>query len=921
MAAGRAAEQPDHVGGDAFEDAQAVLVEQGRAGGAGERRLTGERDVLRAAVRVAPGDAAVVGEGERAGCDRAAERGDQRLVEADDLALAREHGRTAGGERDVVEVVVAPRPRDADRGPVEQPDAVVGEEGHARTGALDRVEVPGVLVADRRGSQDARRGVRRQARGEPVAVAFEHFEQARALVLEQGRAGRARDRFARERDGARPPVRAPSQPAGGECERASRVAAAGRRQDQLVLSGCEVAHPHARVLAERRDDPDAAVRGDDHVEHVVAHAAGEVGRCGRALAVEPADAACSSPPPSPENSPTNDLATAATEHGEAPVRARARVQPHRPPRGLPAREPRVSGAEHAHARLLVDRLSVAAGPRLRRGRQQTEKREGERARDGSLSDRNRNARSRKSDDYPDRTATAQAPREPRAKTMPSTRPWASTTGAPESPGSTARRARARVASAPAMDRRDAPPHPRGERDRAPVASTCTAAVAARRVRSGRRASAGHRELGEIEPPVHAHDPRRPAIDPHGPRAVEHVRDGQHAPSPMGTPVAMPSPDTVTRSGFGRRGRRRTPAGDRDATQDERTADELIAAAPVVERTTSVGSCTRVTRSLRPVGAFEQQRERLDAHLAARLVDRRQLDVGEAGDERVVVADHRHVLGDPHAVLFQAVDQAHRDEVVRGDDRGRQRARSRSSRAGGVDARRLVELAREHARDARQAGVVHRAAGSRPDGARRPRRHRRRRGRSARARARRGARPPGARRPTRRPARSPAPASARGGRSRRTAARPRRPRSAGPEACGDTRISPSVRYSSSASSIACSRCLRRPPVMISSRCPSSEACVLDAVRDLGEERVVEIVEQDARRCSSGARRGCARSRSADSRAGPPPSRTRPRRSSLTLGLPRMTRDTSAREPRLRAQRRPWSRNRLASCARSMLVRAL
>ena len=67
---------------------------------------------------------------------------------------------------------------------------------------------------------------------------------------------------------------------------------------------------------------------------------------------------------------------------------------------------------------------------------------------------------------------------------------------------------------------------------------------------------------------------------------------------------------------------------------------------------------------------------------------------------------------------------------------------------------------------------------------------------------------------------------------------------GPGIRGEIRIRPSVRYSSSASSIACSRCRRRPPVMNSSRWSSSAGVLLDAARDLGVERVVEVVDEDA-----------------------------------------------------------------------------
>ena len=67
--------------------------------------------------------------------------------------------------------------------------------------------------------------------------------------------------------------------------------------------------------------------------------------------------------------------------------------------------------------------------------------------------------------------------------------------------------------------------------------------------------------------------------------------------------------------------------------------------------------------------LEQQVDRQGPHLPARLVDRGQADVAERGERRVVVADHRDVVGDPQAARLEGVQGAHRGQVV-GDEEAR-----------------------------------------------------------------------------------------------------------------------------------------------------------------------------------------------------------------------------------------------------------
>ena len=115
-----------------------------------------------------------------------------------------------------------------------------------------------------------------------------------------------------------------------------------------------------------------------------------------------------------------------------------------------------------------------------------------------------------------------------------------------------------------------------------------------------------------------------------------------------------APGTVTRE----HGGRRRPGAAAAAARQRHGGDHRDGGrAPphrggaVVERTTSVRLVQRaIARSSRPSARSSSSSSASPAHLVARLVDRRQRDVVERGDERVVVADDRHVLGDPHAVL-------------------------------------------------------------------------------------------------------------------------------------------------------------------------------------------------------------------------------------------------------------------------------
>ena len=193
--------------------------------------------------------------------------------------------------------------------------------------------------------------------------------------------------------------------------------------------------PRTPVLVERRDDPHAAVGPDRRRRTRRCSRGPRAVRCARA-GRRTSRRSVSSPPPSPENSNTKiTFPLRRPSHSEAPVWPGVGSKVDRTPRaGLAARPEPAVLAEHAHTRVLVDRLAVAAAPRLRRGRRQTE---------------NHEEQQRETGHFPTVTATRGAvnraptpnlrrpPRRrvsPRAKTMPSTRPWASSTGAPESPG-------------------------------------------------------------------------------------------------------------------------------------------------------------------------------------------------------------------------------------------------------------------------------------------------------------------------------------------------------------------------------------------------------------------------------------------------------------------------------------------------------
>src|SRR5687768_3981107 len=72
-----------------------------------------------------------------------------------------------------------------------------------------------------------------------------------------------------------------------------------------------------------------------------------------------------------------------------------------------------------------------------------------------------------------------------------------------------------------------------------------------------------------------------------------------------------------------------------------------------------------------VTSLEQQPHGRHPHLAARLVDRREVDVPQPRERDVVVADQGHVSGNPQSVVVQRVERADRGEVVPHEDPGHQ----------------------------------------------------------------------------------------------------------------------------------------------------------------------------------------------------------------------------------------------------------
>ena len=386
----------------------------------------------------------------------------------------------------------------------------------------------------------------------------------------------------------------------------------------------------------------------------------------------------------------------------------------------------------------------------------------------------------------------------------------------------------RARQRPRAGRREAPrARPAGRRRRAARAgarSPGTASSARSSRRSSRRTRAGR-------PPTRDRAAGRS-------RACATVRT---RPSPVATPVAIsgtrPPVATVTRTTSGGAAglRRSRPPGAAHAAMEppSQRADSRAArhrprhsragptphrGGPVVERTTSSGSCRRDrARASRPSARSSSScsASRPISWRGWLIVVRRMWL--SAATNVLSKPTTETSLGDAHAVLVEAVDQ-------RRSRRGRWPRTRRSAAVAGAQqllgrrgARLLGELAAHDPRAARRGPPPPSPSGSR---------------RAA------GAAP--APRPPSMCAMCSWPSSTRcstarcapsassvidavdvrgragGGRSPRTAPSRRRRRSAAPASRGDTRISPSGRYSSSASSIACSRCWRRPPVMISSR---------------------------------------------------------------------------------------------------------
>ena len=313
------------------------------------------------------------------------------------------------------------------------------------------------------------------------------------------------------------------------------------------------------------------------------------------------------------------------------------------------------------------------------------------------------------------------------------------TGAPESPGSTSARSSS-TGRRPRLTRRSAASARRDHaRVVAPPSRTSrrrqTPARAAARDRAGRRAAA--RVAGR---PSTVTSPRRstcatvttrpsPATKPvrRGRAPTAHLR---RRPAPRGGAAATAGASSAPRRA--QRASSRRPG--RVADHERRLGQPQLGRRAAVE-------------------PLEQQLEREPAHLAPRLVDRRQRDVVQRGEERVVEADDRDVA----AARARRRPRAGRARRRR---RGRWRRRSRSAArraASSCSAARtpagVGELAGDHRARAARARPRASPAGSPPGAAPRRRRGRRRCARSARGRARRGGARPAARRAPRRSRRS------------------------------------------------------------------------------------------------------------------------------------------------------------------------
>ena len=102
---------------------------------------------------------------------------------------------------------------------------------------------------------------------------------------------------------------------------------------------------------------------------------------------------------------------------------------------------------------------------------------------------------------------------------------------------------------------------------------------------------------------------------------------------------------------------------------------------------------------------EQHRRRNAAHAVARLIDGGETDVVERGERGVVVTHHRHDARDGQAGVVERVDDAHRREVVGGEEGRRQVAIAQLSPAGAV-AGFLGEVAADHSHVLAEADGPH-----------------------------------------------------------------------------------------------------------------------------------------------------------------------------------------------------------------------
>ena len=224
----------------------------------------------------------------------------------------------------------------------------------------------------------------------------------------------------------------------------------------------------------------------------------------------------------------------------------------------------------------------------------------------------------------------------------------------------------------------------------------------REIRSGRVAGDGR--LGD-DRPASEHGGRGPRGSPRAPRPVcPRGKTTTAAPiAGSGTPGRQAGRRDVRRAARGRRGQR-VLRRDQLISRTRPRRHAIAATDGARDRARWRGGRANDQRRLdqaelvRPavVDPVEQQLEREPAHLGAGLIHGRQRNVGEVRDRDVVVADDRHVAGDVDAGAVEATEQAGRDHVVGGEDRGRELAPGEEL-AGGVDSGLLGEVAGDHQR--------------------------------------------------------------------------------------------------------------------------------------------------------------------------------------------------------------------------------